>query len=69
MDSIDFPCTEGLSIGTLGGIFLDNDSGEQRGVGTARWAQEGPLALCGSVVAFEFAGNSDEFTTTLTVGD
>ena len=41
VDSIDFPCTEGLTIGTLGGIFLDNDSGELRGVGTARWAQEG----------------------------
>lgn len=67
-DSTLLPCTPGFTIGTRGGAFADNESGEPRGLGTARWAQEGPLGLCGSVVTFEYAGRDGEFTTTLTIG-
>lgn len=67
-DVIELPCTIDLTIGTRGGSFIDNESGEPRGVGTARWAQEGPLGLCGSTVTFEFSGREGDFTTTLTVG-
>jgi hypothetical protein len=62
------PCTPGFTIGTRGGAFLDDESGEPRGVGTARWAQDGPLGLCGSVVTFEYAGRDGEFTTALVIG-
>ena len=67
-DSIEFPCTGDLTLGTFGGNFLDNATGEPRGVGTPRWAQEGPLALCGSTVTFDFSGGNGAFTTILNVG-
>ena len=67
-DVIEFPCEAGLTIGTRGGEFLDNETGEPRGMGEPRWAQEGPLALCGAVVTFEFAGDGVEFATALTIG-
>lgn len=67
-DIIEFPCTPQLTIGTDGGTFLDNDSGELRGVGTARWAQQGPLSLCGTGVTFVFSKEGDEFRTVLLIG-
>ena len=67
-DIIDFPCTSQLVLGTRGGSFVDNDSGMERGVGTARWAQEGPLSLCGGIVTFIFHNTGDEFQTDLIVG-
>lgn len=68
-DTITFPCSESLAIGTLGGRFLDNDTGDHRGEGVPRWAQQGPLALCGSVVTFEFSGGDGEFNTNLKIGE
>jgi len=65
-DAISFPCTDSLSIGTLGGAFLDNDSGEQRGQGEARWLQEGGLSLCGATVTFVFSGDGETFDTSVT---
>jgi hypothetical protein len=68
-DVIEFPCTPNLTLGTRGGSFVDNETGEPRGAGTPRWAQQGPLALCGAVVMFRFSGDGVDFTTTLTIGD
>lgn len=68
-DAIEFPCTANLTIGTRGGSFTDSESGEPRGVGTPRWAQEGPLGLCGAVVTFDFIGDGVEFTTVLGIGE
>ena len=34
-DAITFPCTESLTLGTTGGSFSDNETGEARGVGTS----------------------------------
>lgn len=62
-DIIELPCGTNLTMGTQGGDFLDNESGEPRGRGVARWIQEGPVALCGSVVTFEFAGDGNSFIT------
>ena len=42
-----------LTLGTSGGQFLDAESGALRGRGTPRWAQEGPLALCGGEITFD----------------
>jgi hypothetical protein len=66
-DLIEFPCTPSLSIGTSGGNFVDFESGEPRGRGVARWAQEGPLALCGAAVSFDFAFDGTDFTTALDI--
>ncbi len=67
-DTILYPCAPDLTIGTAGGSFLDHETGEPRGSGTPRWVEEGPLALCGGVVTFEFAGDGTDFSTILTVG-
>lgn len=70
-DTIEFPCTPTLTLGTLGGSFVDNETGEPRGTGTARWAQEQPLGLCGGVVTFVYSSNDeqdDAFRTRLFIG-
>jgi len=67
VDIIEYRCTDTLTIGTAGGEFLDNESGEFRGRGAPRWLQEGPLALCGSVVTFEFLGDGGSFMTVVSV--
>ncbi len=67
-DTIEFPCSPALTIGTAGGSFIDNETGELHGMGTARWAQEGPLGLCGGTVTFLFLTQEDQFTTKLFVG-
>jgi hypothetical protein len=66
-DAVQHPCERGLVIGTVGGYFMDNESGEPRGTGVPRWVEEGPLALCGGVVTFVFSGDGNAFTTTVTV--
>ena len=68
-DSITFPCTGDLTLGTAGGKFLEAETGDERGLGTARWAQETPLGLCGSVVTFEFYREGDEYLTRFRLGD
>ena len=68
-DSIDFPCSETLTLGTTGGVFLDNETGEVVGEGTPRWVQEGPVGLCGFAVTFSYVPNGDSFETVLTVGE
>ena len=68
-DLITFPCTASLSMGTAGAIFIDNDSGETRGVTAMRWLQDRPLALCGRLVMFEFAGADGSYTVSVSVLD
>lgn len=68
-DEIKFPCTVNLTIGTTGGRFIDNESGEARGLGTARWLQEGPLAICDGVVIFAYRSEETGFNTTVAVGN
>ena len=66
-DAISFPCTADLTVGTAGGRFAHNETGEAAGVGAMRWAQEEPLGLCGRIVTFEFFAQGEGFGTTLTV--
>ena len=67
-DDITFPCTPDLTVGTLGGEFTDAETGDLRGTGVSRWAQEGSLSLCGSVVTFEYGRARGEFATSVRVG-
>lgn len=68
-DAIAFKCTEHLTMGTTGGSFRDNETGQARGIGTMRWVQEGPLGLCGRVVTFEFRADGEGFLTLVLVSD
>jgi hypothetical protein len=67
LDSISFPCTDDLTLGTMGGEFSDAETGDERGVGAPRWAQAEPLGLCGSVVTIEFYREGDEYMTRLSL--
>jgi len=67
-DEILFPCTVDLVIGTTGGTFIDNDTGEVRGDGDMRWAQDAAVGLCGRSVMFGFGPVDDGFITRLTIG-
>lgn len=66
-DVLDFPCADGLILGTTGGSFVDNETGASLGVGMSRWAQEGPLALCGHTVTFEYFSETGVFMTILSI--
>ncbi len=68
-DTVEFPCTEHLVVGTLGGTFLDNETGETRGTGVARWAQDAALGLCGHKILFEFVNEFGTFSTRIAVGN
>lgn len=50
-----FDCTGALILGTAGGAFLDDESGESIAEGsTVRFAALGPQFACGSLLTFEF---------------
>ena len=66
-DTIELPCTESTTVGTMGGSFVDNETGEPTGLGVARWAQEGPLGLCGATVTFSYSGGDGEYATNIGV--
>lgn len=66
-DTLLLPCTPDLVIGTTGGTFSDNGSGEVRGVGDPRWVQAAAVGFCGREVIFDYAVEGDEFLTLLTV--
>lgn len=68
-DTINYPCSSDLTIGTAGGLFLDNNTGEVKGTGLARWLQDAPLSLCGRLVIFDFSGRSGDYTTSVSVTD
>jgi len=67
-DSLELPCADGLVLGTAGGAFLDNESGELRGSGAARWVEDAPIGLCGRSVLFEFVNEFGTFTTRVSIG-
>ncbi len=68
-DTVQFACGPNLALGTTGGLFLDNESGAQRGVGAQRWAQDEALGLCGSTIVFEFVSNGNGFDTIVRLGN
>ena len=68
-DTLSYPCSDQLVIGTLGGTFLDNETGELRGHGVARWAQDVALELCGRRVLIEYSYELGTFGTRIAVGN
>ena len=67
-DEILFPCTADLVIGTTGGTFIDNDTGEVRGNGEMRWVQDAAVGLCGRSVTIGFGPVEDGFITRVSIG-
>jgi len=67
-DALLLPCTPDLVIGTTGGTFSDNETGEVRGVGERRWVQAAAVGFCGREVVFDYAAEGEGFLTRITVG-
>lgn len=63
----DLDCNTGLTVGTKGGSFLDVETGEILGTGDQRWLQEGAQFSCGTVIVIEYRGETDNFTTSLSL--
>jgi len=68
-DVLNFPCTSDLVLGTLGGSFLDNETGDLLGMGNQRWAQDSALGLCGREVLLEYGIFSSEFGVRISIND
>lgn len=67
VDFVELACTENTTLGTAGGAFLDNSTGDETGRGTARWMEAAPLGLCGGVVTFTFDEDDGEFSTVVSI--
>jgi hypothetical protein len=66
-DEIILDCDENLIFGTLGGLFLDNESGDERGNGERRWVEQRALGICGGTVTFVFTQEGEGYRTRLMV--
>jgi hypothetical protein len=66
-DEITLDCDENLIFGTEGGLFLDNESGDERVNGERRWVEQRALGVCGGTVTFVFTREGESFRTRLTV--
>jgi len=67
-DSIQVDCGEGLVLGTRGGLFVDNETGDELGTGTIRWVQEDAQFSCGATIVLEYTSDGDTFETHLLLG-
>jgi hypothetical protein len=64
-DVLEIPCNDNLIVGTAGGEFLDNETGETTGRGEPRWLEATSTGLCGAIVGFTFDISGDTFITTV----
>jgi hypothetical protein len=66
-DVLEIPCDASLVIGTAGGVFVDNETGETTGRGVPRWLDATSAGLCGAIVGFTFAASGDTFLTSVEI--
>lgn len=67
-DDVEIPCTPDLVVGTAGGRFLDNETGELLGTGSQRVLQQGLVFDCGARVTLLYRSlGSDEFTVDISL--
>lgn len=66
-DSFSLTCDQELTFGTTGGVFLDAETGEQRGQGTMIWLQQDAQFFCGAVIEFRYASDGDGFSTSFSL--
>ena len=62
-DEIQFDCTETLTIGTLGGEFRDNETGEVLGRGDELYKAPGGFSLCGGTAVYTYSSTGGEYQT------
>jgi len=60
-DEIALPCTEELTIGTSGGRFLDQETGEVLGTGTVRILQRGLVLDCGDEISLLYHRDGETY--------
>ncbi len=66
-DEITLNCDAAVSVGTLGGLFKNPDTGEEIGTGEARVAEIDLQYYCGEVVTFGFRPSGATFETILII--
>jgi hypothetical protein len=64
-DDVEVPCFADLVIGTPGGEFLDDETGESLGSGPRRILQQGLVFDCGAEITLTFRETEDGYTTTV----
>lgn len=68
-DAIQIPCAPDLTLGSLGGVFAEAESGDVFGTGQPRWVTEDPVGFCGLQVTFEFSQVDDAYLTRVRIGN
>lgn len=67
VDEIQVDCSVAGTIGTLGGAFLDVDTGAQIGAGTRYAFWQGGQFQCGATITFTYAPSGSGFRTDVSV--
>ncbi len=62
-DEITLACDQALVVGTLGGRFLNQDTGAQVGTGTRYVLFQGSQYQCGSTIIFTYTPSGSGFRT------
>lgn len=64
-DDVRIDCASGLVIGTPGGEFIDDETGESLGTGPSRILVQGLVFDCGAEITLTFRQTENGFTTTV----
>ncbi|UCE61137.1 MAG: hypothetical protein JSU63_05175 [Phycisphaerales bacterium] len=68
-DTIILSCDHSYILGTTGGSFLDDESGEVKGVGTTLLVQQGDgyQFICNALIGFDYGPDTDGYKTILSL--
>lgn len=66
-DTVVLPCDDALVVGTLGGRFLNEDTGDELGVGTRSVFFQGSQFECGATLTFTYTPVGNGFQTTVQI--
>ena len=64
-DEILLNCDSAVMVGTLGGEFVDADTGEVQGTGQQRVLEQDLQFVCTETITLTYRENDDDFSTTL----
>ena len=65
-DYVEVECTGTLALGTPGGLFLDQETGEELGAGTQQYLRS-TLTLCGRLVTITYLETADGYETIIDI--
>jgi hypothetical protein len=66
-DEVILPCDQALSVGTLGGRFVNQDTGAQVGAGSRYVLVQGSQFQCGSTITFTYVPSGTGFRTDVSI--